>query len=69
MENFESLLDENLVNFKQKEGKIVEGTVVFVKNDSVVVDVGLKSEGRIPLREFFLLEKEMKFNLVINLEV
>ena len=53
MENFESLLDENLVNFKQKEGKIVEGTVVFVKNDSVVVDVGLKSEGRIPLREFF----------------
>lgn len=53
MENFETLLDENLVNFKQKEGKIVQGTVVFVKNDSVVVDVGLKSEGRIPLREFF----------------
>ncbi len=53
MENFESLLDESLVNFKQKEGKIVEGTVVFVQNDSVVVDVGLKSEGRIPLREFF----------------
>ena len=53
MENFETLLNENLVNFKQKEGKIVQGTVVFVKNDSVVVDVGLKSEGRIPLREFF----------------
>ena len=52
-ENFSDLLDQSLIDFKKKEGEIVKGTVVFVRNDSVVVDVGLKSEGRIPLREFF----------------
>ena len=52
-ENFSDLLDQSLIDFKKKEGEIVKGTVIFVRNDSVVVDVGLKSEGRIPLREFF----------------
>ena len=52
-ENFSELLDKSLENFKRKEGQIVKGTVLFVKNDNVVVDVGLKSEGRIPIREFF----------------
>ena len=52
-ENFSKLLEENLTNFNKKEGQIVKGTVLFVKNDNVVIDVGLKSEGRIPIREFF----------------
>ncbi len=52
-ENFSELLEQNLTNFNKKEGQIVKGTVLFVKNDSVVIDVGLKSEGRIPIREFF----------------
>ena len=52
-ENFSELLDKSLTNFKKKEDKIVSGTVLFVQNDNVVVDVGLKSEGRIPIREFF----------------
>ena len=52
-ENFSELLEQSLVSFNKKEGQIVKGTVLSVKNDSVVIDVGLKSEGRIPLREFF----------------
>ena len=52
-ENFSDLLDQSLIDFKKKEGEIVKGTVIFVRNDNVVIDVGLKSEGRIPLREFF----------------
>ena len=52
-ENFSELLEKSLSSFNKKEGQIVKGTVLFVKNDSVVIDVGLKSEGRIPLREFF----------------
>ncbi len=52
-ENFSKLLDESLLSFTKKEGQIVRGKVLFIKNDNVVVDVGLKSEGRIPLREFF----------------
>ena len=51
--NFSDLLEQSLTGFNKKEGQIVEGTVLFVKNDSVVIDVGLKSEGRIPIREFF----------------
>jgi len=51
--NFSDLLEQSLTGFNKKEGQIVKGTVLFVKNDSVVIDVGLKSEGRIPLREFF----------------
>jgi len=51
--NFSDLLEKSLTGFNKKEGQIVTGTVLFVKNDSVVIDVGLKSEGRIPIREFF----------------
>jgi small subunit ribosomal protein S1 len=34
------------------EGKVVKGTVTAIENDLAVIDVGLKSEGRVPLREF-----------------
>lgn len=34
------------------EGEIVKGTVVEIKGDSVLIDIGYKSEGMIPLREF-----------------
>ena len=34
------------------EGKVVKGTVTAIENDLAVIDVGLKSEGRVALREF-----------------
>src|SRR5690349_24371192 len=34
------------------EGKVVKGKVTGIENDLAVIDVGLKSEGRVPLREF-----------------
>jgi len=34
------------------EGRVVKGTVTAIENDKAVIDVGLKSEGRVPLREF-----------------
>ncbi len=51
-ENFNELLEKSLSNFKYKEGQIIKGTVLSIVNDTVVVDVGLKSEGRIPVKEF-----------------
>ncbi len=50
-ENFEDLLNEQ---FGEKGilGTVVKGTVVKVTPDYVTVDVGLKSEGNIPVREF-----------------
>jgi len=51
-QSFASLLDESFKGVKSFEGSVVEGTVVGVDDEFVTLDVGLKSEGRIPLREF-----------------
>ena len=52
-DDFAAMLDESLGG-KDKgfEGRVVKGTVTAVENDLVLIDVGLKSEGRVPLREF-----------------
>ena len=50
--SFESMLDESFKGVKSFVGSVVEGTVVGVDSEYVTLDVGLKSEGRIPLREF-----------------
>ena len=36
------------------EGRVIPATVVAIEHDFVVVDIGLKTEGRIPLREFLV---------------
>ncbi len=51
-EDFAALLDESFAATKRYEGTVVKGKVVSIENDTVIVDVGLKSEGRIPLKEF-----------------
>ncbi len=52
-ENFAQLFEESIQNEK-KEGTVIQGHVVGIERDAVLVDVGLKSEGRIPLKEFAL---------------
>src|SRR5882672_10435599 len=49
---FAALLDESLGGSTSFEGSVVKGTVVRIANDFVTIDVGLKSEGRVALREF-----------------
>ena len=49
---FAALLEESLKDQKNFTGSVVEGTVVSITSDFAIVDVGLKSEGRIPLQEF-----------------
>jgi small subunit ribosomal protein S1 len=51
-ESFAALLDESLGTASGLEGTVVKGRVLAVENDSVLIDVGLKSEGRVALREF-----------------
>jgi small subunit ribosomal protein S1 len=50
-ENFAELLEESLPE-DRFEGSVLKGTVLTVGSDAVTVDVGLKSEGRIPMKEF-----------------
>jgi len=49
-ESFAALFEESLKHEDVKEGDIVKGTVIQVGKDHVVVDIGYKSEGTIPLR-------------------
>ncbi|WP_198372755.1 30S ribosomal protein S1 [Roseomonas rosulenta] len=51
-EDFAALLDETLGADTGFAGSVVTGKVIRVDDDVAVVDVGLKSEGRVPLKEF-----------------
>jgi small subunit ribosomal protein S1 len=52
-ESFAELFEESLNSTPMTPGKIVTGTVVNVGSDVVLVNAGLKSEGAIPVEEFF----------------
>src|ERR671918_419901 len=51
-DEFAALLEESLTGTALQEGSVVKGTVVGIEKDAAVIDVGLKTEGRIPLKEF-----------------
>jgi small subunit ribosomal protein S1 len=52
-DDFAAMLNESLGGEDQDfEGRVVKGTVTGIENDKAVIDVGLKSEGRVALREF-----------------
>lgn len=51
-ESFAELLEGSIANCDALEGKVIKGTVVAIEKDIAVIDVGLKSEGRVALREF-----------------
>jgi len=51
-DDFAALLESSLGAAAGFEGSVVSGQVLRIDDDFVIVDVGLKSEGRVPLREF-----------------
>ena len=51
-ENFADLLEESFSKETKKVGSLVKGEVVAIEKDSVVVDIGYKAEGRVPIKEF-----------------
>src|SRR5579863_6266783 len=51
-EDFASMIDESFSDGHLQEGSVVKGTVVGIEKDVAVIDVGLKTEGRVALREF-----------------
>ena len=48
-ENFADLLAESFCEGTHVEGSVVRGFVIGIEGDAVIIDVGLKSEGRVPL--------------------
>ncbi len=53
-DEFAALLAESLAKEDVYEGSVVKGKIVGIEKDLAVIDVGLKMEGRVALREFAL---------------
>ena len=68
-EDFAALLDEVYGNDESIEGSVVKGTIVALTGDDVLIDVGLKSEGRIPIKEFGAPGEEPEPKVGDNVEV
>src|SRR5712692_10328491 len=51
-EDFAKRLEESFTRHDLQEGSVVKGHVVGIEKDIAVIDIGLKTEGRVPLREF-----------------
>tara|TARA_B100000686_G_scaffold272324_1_gene289400 strand:- start:574 stop:2286 length:1713 start_codon:yes stop_codon:yes gene_type:complete len=66
---FEKLLSEDLNNRKFKEGEITTGTVSKVGKKYVFIDLGLKSEGAIPIEEFKLTKEIDKIEIGTKIDV
>ena len=69
-DDFAALLNESLGGENETfEGKVVKGIVTGIENDLAVIDVGLKSEGRVPLREFALPGQKAELKVGDEVEV
>jgi small subunit ribosomal protein S1 len=51
-DDFAAMLEQSLGQAQSFDGRVVKGRVTAIENDMAIIDVGLKSEGRVPLREF-----------------
>ncbi len=68
-EDFAALLDESMGDGNPFEGSVIKGTIVRIENDFAVIDVGLKSEGRVPLKEFATAGRPPEIKAGDNIEV
>ncbi|WP_269514759.1 30S ribosomal protein S1 [Brevundimonas subvibrioides] len=68
-DDFSALLDEQLQGRDLGEGQVVHGRVVGIEKDILIIDVGLKTEGRISIREFAIGEGSVVPKVGDNVEV
>ena len=57
-DDFASMFEASPAASAMKEGQVIPATVVGIENDAVLVDIGLKTEGRIPVKEFYMEDKQ-----------
>lgn len=68
-EDFAAALNMDLQSSAAESGEVVSGFVVQITDEDVVIDVGLKSEGRIKLAEFASLGETVKVGDKIDVKV
>ena len=68
-DDFAALLEQSFAEDSPVEGSVVEGRITAIENDLVIIDVGLKTEGRVPLREFSMAGQEPTVGVGDRVEV
>jgi len=68
-DEFAALLAESLAKEDLYEGSVVKGKIVGIEKDLAVIDVGLKTEGRVALREFSVNGKSADLKVGDEVEV
>ena len=68
-ESFAHLLEESFAEGQLTEGSVVKGTVISIENDTALIDVGLKSEGRVALKEFGAPSQEAEIKIGDRVDV
>lgn len=68
-EDFSMLLEESFGKGTGKEGQVVSGTIIQREGDEFVIDVGLKSEGRLTIREFLDADGKLTVNIGDRVDV
>ena len=68
-ESFAELLAESFSESTSVEGSVVKGKIIAIEAEHAIIDVGLKSEGRIPLKEFTTPGQDPELQVGDNVEV
>jgi small subunit ribosomal protein S1 len=68
-DDFASLLEESFTAGHSGEGQVVKGTITAIEKDMAIIDVGLKVEGRVPLKEFGVKGKDSNLKVGDTVEV
>ncbi len=68
-DDFIAMLEQSFVTQSPQEGQVIKGTIVAIENDFAMVDVGLKTEGRISLKEFAMPGIPANINVGDTVEV
>tara|TARA_B100001146_G_scaffold33663_1_gene27015 strand:- start:2093 stop:3841 length:1749 start_codon:yes stop_codon:yes gene_type:complete len=68
-ERFSELLEESLSNSFIQEGKVILGTIVSIESDLVIIDFGMKTEGRVSIDEFKSEIKDSSLKIGDQVEV
>jgi small subunit ribosomal protein S1 len=66
---FSELLEESLSNSFIQEGKVILGTIVSIESDLVIIDFGMKTEGRVSIDEFKSEIEDSSLNIGDQVEV
>ncbi len=68
-ESFAELFEESVSNLNTQVGTIINGTVVDINKDAVIVYAGLKSEGIIPIEQFKVTDGVLEVEVGDSVEV